>query len=58
MIVQLMDLQPAKRITGRVACAVIAALQGAQIIRVYDVRQTVEAMRVVEVTLSAKETYF
>ncbi|OIV47880.1 dihydropteroate synthase [Sodalis sp. TME1] len=58
MIGQLLDLPPEKRVTGSVACAVIAALQGAQIIRVHDVRQTVEAMRVVQATLSAKETYF
>ncbi|MEN3261452.1 dihydropteroate synthase [Sodalis endosymbiont of Spalangia cameroni] len=58
MIGQLLDLPPEKRVTGSVACAVVAALQGAQIIRVHDVRQTVEAMRVVQATLSAKETYF
>lgn len=58
MIGQLMDLPPEKRISGSVACAVNAALQGAQIIRVHDVQQTVEAMRVVGATLSAKETYF
>lgn len=58
MIGQLLDRPPAKRIAGSVACAVIAAIQGAQIIRVHDVRQTVEAMRVVQATLSAKETYF
>lgn len=57
MIGQLLDLPPEKRVTGSVACAVIAALQRAQIIRVHDVRQTVEAMRVVQATLSAKETY-
>nr|MDK7290827.1 dihydropteroate synthase [Escherichia coli] len=32
-----------------------AAMQGAHIIRVHDVKETVEAMRVVEATLSAKE---
>ncbi|WP_244267124.1 dihydropteroate synthase, partial [Sodalis-like endosymbiont of Proechinophthirus fluctus] len=58
MIGQLLDLLPEKRVTGSVACAVIAALQGAKIIRVHDVRQTVEAMCVVKATLSAKETYF
>ena len=36
------------------ACAVIAAMQGAQIIRVHDVKETVEALRVVEATLAAK----
>lgn len=37
------------------ACAVIAAMQGAQIIRVHDVKETVEALRVVEATTAAKE---
>ncbi|WMQ74444.1 MAG: Dihydropteroate synthase [Sodalis sp.] len=58
MIGQLLGIPPEQRVTGSVACAVIAALQGAQIIRVHDVKQTVEAMRVVQATLSAKETYF
>ncbi|WP_074013200.1 dihydropteroate synthase [Candidatus Sodalis sp. SoCistrobi] len=58
MIGALLDLPAEQRVSGSVACAVIAALQGAQIIRVHDVRQTVEAMRVVEATLTAKETYF
>lgn len=58
MIGQLMSLQPEKRITGSIACAVIAALQGAKIIRVHDVKETMEAMRVVAATLSAKEAYF
>ncbi|OZI14810.1 dihydropteroate synthase [Sodalis-like symbiont of Philaenus spumarius] len=58
MIGELLDLPTEQRVSGSVACAVIAALQGAQIIRVHDVRQTVEAMRVVEATLTAKETYF
>lgn len=58
MIGALLDLPAEQRVSGSVACAVIAALQGAQIIRVHDVRQTVEAMRVVEATLTAKETIF
>lgn len=58
MIGQLMDLSPEKRVSGSVACAVIAAMQGAQIIRVHDVRQTVEALRVVKATLLAKEECF
>jgi dihydropteroate synthase len=45
---------PDQRVIGSVACAVIAAMQGAQIVRVHDVKETVEAMRVVEATLSAK----
>lgn len=54
MIGQLLNVPPEQRVTGSVACAVIAAMQGAQIIRVHDVKETVEAMRVVEATLSAK----
>jgi dihydropteroate synthase len=42
-------------VTGSLACAVIAAMQGAQIIRVHDVKETVEAMRIVEATLSARD---
>ncbi|MGP4123567.1 MAG: dihydropteroate synthase [Sodalis sp. (in: enterobacteria)] len=58
MIGQLLKLPVERRIVGSVACAVIAALKGAKIIRVHDVKQTVEAMRVVEATLLAKETHF
>lgn len=55
MVGQLLRVPPAQRITGSVACAVIAAMQGAQIIRVHDVKETVEAMRIVEATLSARD---
>ncbi|MBJ7222589.1 MULTISPECIES: dihydropteroate synthase [unclassified Brenneria] len=55
MIGQLLNLPPAQRVQGSVACAVIAAMQGAHIIRVHDVKETVDAMRIVEATLSAKE---
>ena len=54
MIGQLLHLPPEQRVTGSVACAVIAAMQGAQIVRVHDVKETVQAMRIVEATLSAK----
>ncbi|OSM99389.1 MULTISPECIES: dihydropteroate synthase [Lonsdalea] len=55
MIGQLLNVPPKERVHGSVACAVIAALKGARIIRVHDVKATVDAMRVVEATLSAKE---
>lgn len=55
MIGQLLNIGPSQRLTGSLACAVIAAMQGAHILRVHDVKETVEAMRVVEATLSAKE---
>ncbi|WP_159567326.1 dihydropteroate synthase [Budvicia diplopodorum] len=54
MIGQLLNVPPEQRVIGSVTCAVIAAMQGAQIIRVHDVKETAEAMRVVEATLSAK----
>jgi len=55
MVGQLLNVSPEKRVTGSIACAVIAAMQGAQIIRVHDVKETVEAMRIVEATLSARD---
>lgn len=55
MIGQLLKVPPLQRVQGSVACAVIAAMQGAHIIRVHDVKETVDAMRIVEATLAAKE---
>ena len=34
---------------GSVTCATIAAMKGAQIIRVHDVEDTLEAMKIIEV---------
>ncbi|MDC9594013.1 dihydropteroate synthase [Xenorhabdus sp. IM139775] len=53
MIGQLLDVPSQERVTGSVACAVIAALKGAQIIRVHDVKETVQAMKIVHATQSA-----
>lgn len=55
MVGQLLNVPPLQRVHGSVACAVIAAMQGARIIRVHDVKETVDAMRVVEATLSEKD---
>lgn len=55
MVGQLLNVPPQERVAGSVACAVIATMQGAQIIRVHDVKETVDAMKVVQATLSAKE---
>lgn len=55
MVGQLLNVGPAERLSGSLACAVIAAMQGAQIVRVHDVKETVEALRVVEATLATKE---
>ncbi|WP_241569495.1 dihydropteroate synthase [Rosenbergiella collisarenosi] len=54
MIGQLLNVGPTQRLSGSLACAVIAAIQGAHIIRVHDVKESVEAIRVVEATLRAK----
>lgn len=39
MIGQLLNVGPSERLSGSLACAVIAAMQGAHIIRVHDVKK-------------------
>ncbi len=58
MVGQLTGAPAGQRVIGSVACAVIAAMQGARIIRVHDVKETIEAMLIVKATLSAKESLF
>jgi dihydropteroate synthase len=53
MIGQLLDVPLEARLHGSVAAAVMAALQGAQLIRVHDVRATVEALKIVEAVVHA-----
>jgi dihydropteroate synthase len=43
-----------ERMVGSVAAAVVAAMEGAAIIRVHDVRETVDAIKVVSAVKSAK----
>ena len=47
MLGQLLAIPVNERLAASVACATIAALQGARIIRVHDVKETVQAVRVV-----------
>lgn len=47
MIGQLLNVPVNERLAGSVACATIAALKGAHIIRVHDVKESVQAVRVV-----------
>ncbi|PQV84884.1 dihydropteroate synthase, partial [Cronobacter sakazakii] len=54
MIGQLLNVGPYQHLPGSLACAVMAAMQGAQIVRVHAVKETVEAMRVLEPSLSAQ----
>ncbi|MBI0027715.1 dihydropteroate synthase [Gilliamella sp. B14448G11] len=52
MIGQVLNVAPQERMIGSVSCAVIAAMQGAQIIRVHDVKETFDALRIVQATLA------
>lgn len=47
MIGDLLNIPVSERLAGSVACATIAALKGARIIRVHDVKETVQAVRIV-----------
>ncbi|OAN14184.1 dihydropteroate synthase [Photobacterium jeanii] len=50
MIFKLLDKKPAEAVAGSLACATIAALKGAHIIRVHDVAETVDAVKVCQMT--------
>lgn len=52
MIGQLLNVPPLERAIGSVSCAVIAAMNGAKIIRVHDVKETFDALRIVQATLA------
>lgn len=49
MIFKLLDKAPADCMVASVTCATIAAMKGAQIIRVHDAEDTLEAMKIIEV---------
>ena len=49
MIFKLLDKAPADCMVASVTCATIAAMKGAQIVRVHDVEDTLEAMKIIEV---------
>ena len=48
--------EPAERVAGSLAGAVVSAMKGARILRVHDVKQTVQALAVVNATLSQGNT--
>jgi dihydropteroate synthase len=54
MIGQLLDRTTDERLAGSVALATIAALKGAQIIRVHDVKETVDAVKIVSMLQKEK----
>lgn len=48
MIFKVLDKKPADCTVASVTCATIAAMKGAQILRVHDVDETIEAMKMVQ----------
>lgn len=48
MIFKLLNKKPAECMVASVTCAAVAAMKGAQIIRVHDVNETIEAMKIVQ----------
>jgi dihydropteroate synthase len=54
MIYKLLEKEPAECMVASVSCAVIAAEKGAQIIRVHDFVETLEALRIVQAVLNNK----
>lgn len=55
MIGQLVKVPPEERLAGSLACATIAVMKGARIIRVHDVKETVQAVAVATATLFGVE---
>lgn len=50
MIGNLLARDASQRLAGSLACATIAAMKGAHIIRVHDVKETVDALKIVSAT--------
>lgn len=55
MIGQLLNVPAAERLAGSLACATIAVMKGARIIRAHDVKETVQAVAVASATLFGVE---
>lgn len=54
MLGSVIDRPVNERLAASIAAATIAAMKGAQIIRVHDVRETVDAMRIVSATMAGE----
>ncbi|WP_099607650.1 dihydropteroate synthase [Vibrio coralliilyticus] len=52
MLFKLLDKAPAECVAASVSCATIAAMKGAQIIRVHDFEQTLDAVKIVSMVQS------
>ncbi|MFT4925201.1 MAG: dihydropteroate synthase [Phenylobacterium sp.] len=57
MIGHVLDNTVEQRLSGSLACAVIAAMKGAQVIRVHDVKETFEALQIVAATINNECNY-
>lgn len=55
MLGSVIDRPVSERLAASIAAATIAAMKGAQIIRVHDVRETVDAMRIVGATMAGEQ---
>ncbi|MGL5783550.1 MAG: dihydropteroate synthase [Plesiomonas shigelloides] len=53
MIGKLLNNQADQRLAGSLACALLAAQKGAQIIRVHDVQETADVLRVMQAMMNA-----
>ncbi|MUK77300.1 dihydropteroate synthase [Aliivibrio fischeri] len=51
MVFKLLDVEPKMAVSGSLACATIAAMKGAQIIRVHDFEQTMDIVKICQATL-------
>ncbi|MXP56443.1 dihydropteroate synthase [Pantoea sp. Mhis] len=54
MVSRLLEIKTSQSLTGSLSCAVIAAMQKVHIIRVHDVKETIEALCIVKATQIAK----
>lgn len=52
MLFKLLDKAPAECVAASVSCATIVAMKGAQIIRVHDFEQTLDAVKIVSMVQS------
>ncbi|MBK4765294.1 MAG: dihydropteroate synthase [Pantoea sp. Brub] len=55
MIYQLLNVLPSQSLIGSLTCAIIAAMQNVQIIRVHDIKETVNAMHIIKLMMMVKE---
>ena len=58
MLGELLQQPPQARLHGSLALAVYAAIQGAQVIRVHDVKATMEALRCTMAVMQAGELWY